>query len=252
MDETICPGDSVTLTATGTGSLVWSTTETTSSIVVNPSSTTTYSVTLTDANSCTNSDSVVITVVSNGGSLVAEDDNFSATSGESAIFDVLVNDIETGSIPSIVVNPTNGSAVVNVDGTISYTSNNTYTGTETFIYEICDVNCTTICDTALVTVDVTALDVLGVPGGFSPNGDNINDVFVIIGLDKYPNNQLSIFNRWGDLVYSSSPYSNNWDGRPSVGGVLMGDKVTTGTYFYILDLGDDSEPLRGSIEIKRD
>lgn len=62
---------------------------------------------------------------------------------------------------------------------------------------------------------------------------------------------MSIFNRWGNLVYEAAPYNNDWDGTPSVG-VLMGDKVTTGTYFYILELGDGMEPLKGSIEIKRD
>ncbi|CAG5085787.1 Ig-like domain-containing protein [Parvicella tangerina] len=250
-DETICPGDNVTLTATGTGSVVWSTTETTPSITVSPTATTTYTVTLTDGNSCENSDDVIVTVQTVGGSLVAVDDSYTSNSGVNETFDVMSNDTQTSSTPAIVSSPSNGTATVNVDGTIDYTSNNDFVGTEAFTYEICDAFCVNICDTATVTITIESSVDFKVPGGFSPNGDNINDIFVITGLDLYPDNKLSIFNRWGNLVYEAAPYNNDWDGTPSVG-VLMGDKVTTGTYFYILELGDGMEPLKGSIEIKRD
>ncbi len=250
-DETICPGESVTLTATGTGSVVWSTTETTPSITVSPSATTVYTVTLTDGNSCENSDDVTVTVQSVGGSLSAVDDSYTSNSGVVETLDVMSNDTQTSSTPAIVSAPSNGTATVNGDGTIEYTSNDDFIGTEAFTYEICDAFCTNICDTATVTITVESSEDFKVPGGFSPNGDNINDFFVITGLDQYPDNKLSIFNRWGDVVYEAAPYNNDWDGTPSVG-VLMGDKVTSGTYFYILELGEGIEPLKGSLEIKRD
>jgi gliding motility-associated-like protein len=63
---------------------------------------------------------------------------------------------------------------------------------------------------------------------------------------------LQIFNRWGDLIYKAQPYNNDWDGTATQGTILISGKVTTGTYFFILDLGNDSEPLRGSLELKRD
>ena len=44
-----------------------------------------------------------------------------------------------------------------------------------------------------------------IPEGFSPNGDIVNDVFFIRGLDEYPLNSIAIYNRWGNKVYESSP-----------------------------------------------
>ena len=251
-DETICPTDNVTLTATGTGTLVWSTTETTSSITVTPTVTTTYSVTLTDANTCVNTDDVIVTVVTNGGTLVAEDDTFTVETDTPINMDVLLNDIYGGNTSNIILVPSNGVATADINGNIDYQSDAGFIGVDSLTYEICDVTCATICDTAVVVITVEKTIDFSVPGGFSPNGDNINDIFVIQGLEEYPNNNLSIFNRWGSIILQASPYNNDWDGSATEGVVLSGDKVTSGTYFYILELGEGIEPLRGSIEIKRD
>jgi gliding motility-associated-like protein len=248
-DQTICPTESATLTATGTGSFVWSTTETTASITVTPAITTTYTVTLTDGNSCSNSANVVVTVQSIGGSLTANDDAFIATSGGTSTFNVLDNDVN-GTSPNIISAPINGSASVNGSNNIIYTSFPNFVGTDIITYTICDAFCTNICDTAVVTITVSREIVIEVPGGFTPNGDNINDIFVIQGLDQYPNNELTIYNRWGSIVYSAKPYNNDWDGKSTGSGVIMGDYVTTGTYFYVLKLSEDQEPLKGSLEIK--
>ena len=71
-DATICTGGSAALSATGIGSFVWSTTETTQSVTVSPTTNTTYTVTLTDANNCTAIDNVVVNV---GSSIVASAGN---------------------------------------------------------------------------------------------------------------------------------------------------------------------------------
>ncbi|MCX7863352.1 MAG: gliding motility-associated C-terminal domain-containing protein [Bacteroidales bacterium] len=70
-----------------------------------------------------------------------------------------------------------------------------------------------------------------VPEGFSPNGDGINDFFEINGIDD--TYQLSVFNRWGNLVYESKPYLNNWNGKDKGGNDLPDD-----TYFYMLYKGN--------------
>jgi gliding motility-associated-like protein len=252
LDETICPGDNVTLTAIGTGSVVWSSTETTPSITVSPSVTTTYTVTLTDGNTCTNTDDVIVTVVTNGGTLVALDDAFTVETDDLTNFDILSNDTYGGNTSSIVLMPNNGTATSDINGNIDYQSNQGFIGVDSLMYEICDITCTNICDTATVIITVEKTIDFRVPGGFSPNGDNINDIFVIQGLDEYPDNNLSIFNRWGSIIFQAAPYNNDWGGNATEGMVLSGDKVTSGTYFYILELGDGVEPLKGSIEIKRD
>jgi large repetitive protein len=93
---------------------------------------------------------------------------------------------------------------------------------------------------------------LVIPEGFSPGDDGFNDLFVIYGLEQYPNNHLSIVNRWGSKVYEASPYKNDWDGSNIFGVSLGGRDLPEGTYFYILDLREEGmEPIKGFIYLKR-
>gem|GEM_PF-2151075 len=91
--------------------------------------------------------------------------------------------------------------------------------------------------------------------GFSPNGDADNDVWNIVNIEQYPNNKVTIFNRWGNVVFEVKGYNNNdraWSGQ-SDGKWLIGSdlKVPDGTYFYSIDLGDGSKAIGGFIVIKR-
>ena len=72
---------------------------------------------------------------------------------------------------------------------------------------------------------------LFIPSGFSPNGDGINEFWQIVGIDKYPNTNVYIYNRLGVKVFSSNDYKNDWNG------FFNGVKVPDGTYFYELILG---------------
>ena len=94
---------------------------------------------------------------------------------------------------------------------------------------------------------------IGVPGGVSPNGDGFNDNFVIENLEYFPENELVIFNRWGDVVFEASPYLNDWSGQVNGAMILAGEEVSDGTYFYVLKLSQDQEtdPLKGSFELRR-
>ena len=79
---------------------------------------------------------------------------------------------------------------------------------------------------------------------FTPNGDGDNDVFYIGNLEKYPDNSLKIYNRYGKLVYSATNYDNQWNGT------YLGNLLPTGTYFYILYDGIDKQ-YKGSVTILR-
>ncbi|MCE7056982.1 gliding motility-associated C-terminal domain-containing protein, partial [Algoriphagus sp. AGSA1] len=71
--------------------------------------------------------------------------------------------------------------------------------------------------------------VFEIPNVFTPNGDGINDTWVIRGLEEFfPQNELIVVNRWGMEVYSSTNYQNDWNG----------DNLTGGTYFYQFQLRD--------------
>jgi len=90
-----------------------------------------------------------------------------------------------------------------------------------------------------------------IPEGFSPNEDFINDLFVIRGIANYPNNKFVIYNRWGNKVFEASPYKNTWDGRCMYGFRIGGDELPVGTYFYLLDLGNNTPIFKGTIYLNR-
>ncbi|PZD78088.1 gliding motility-associated C-terminal domain-containing protein [Mesonia sp. K7] len=73
---------------------------------------------------------------------------------------------------------------------------------------------------------------------FSPNGDGINDTFIIEGIENYPNNKLEVYNRWGNMVYEKRGYDNSWDGISTARATLnINEILPVGTYYYILKLG---------------
>ncbi len=82
-----------------------------------------------------------------------------------------------------------------------------------------------------------------IPSGFSPNRDGTNDLFVI--TRPYNTNiNLEIFNRWGNMVYKSPDYKNEWDGKGNQPGRLLGEDLPDGTYYYVV-LATDK--LTGSV-----
>lgn len=90
--------------------------------------------------------------------------------------------------------------------------------------------------------------------GISANGDGINDYFIIDCIESYPQNQVKIFNRSGTLVYEIINYDNNHNtfrGRGNKGLYISGDELPIGTYFYIIDLNDQSKPKTGYLELMR-
>jgi gliding motility-associated-like protein len=75
-----------------------------------------------------------------------------------------------------------------------------------------------------------------IPQGISPNGDGVNDMLVIPGIMGYKNS-ITIFNRWGNIVYQTNDYQNNWAGETNMAYELIAEdgKLPDGTYYYIVD-----------------
>jgi gliding motility-associated-like protein len=85
-----------------------------------------------------------------------------------------------------------------------------------------------------------------IPQVITPNGDGKNDTWIIKNIDLYPNAEVLVYNRWGQLVFQSkNVLANPWDGRS--GGKL----VPVDSYHYILDLHDGSKPRSGVISVIR-
>ncbi|MBC7411953.1 MAG: tandem-95 repeat protein, partial [Bacteroidia bacterium] len=185
--------------------------------------------------------------------VLANFDTASVINGISTTINVQANDSLSG-FGSITINtnPTNGTVVVNANGTITYTANEGYIGTDTFIYLLCNNATPVKCDTAIVYINVLDKNELEIPQGFSPNGDGTNDLLVIKGITRYPNNDFKIFNRWGNIVYDVKGYANEWNGNSNKGFTVGGDALPVATYFYILDLGVEGKaPLKGYIYLNK-
>ncbi|AKD56798.1 T9SS C-terminal target domain-containing protein [Spirosoma radiotolerans] len=84
-----------------------------------------------------------------------------------------------------------------------------------------------------------------IPEGFSPNGDGVNDLFVIRGTAGLTVS-LEVYNRWGHLVYKNDEYHNDWDGKPNQGISISSDAngVPDGTYYYVINTSDGRKFVR--------
>ena len=80
---------------------------------------------------------------------------------------------------------------------------------------------------------------------FTPNNDGLNDSWMVPGIENYPNNVVRIYNRYGHEVFAQKSYRNDWQGFFK----NKNEKLPSGSYLYIIDLGNGEAPLRGWIFI---
>ncbi len=225
-DTILCEGEN-TLLSIGNGpfdDFTWSTSDTVASITALPG---TYSISATK-DGCSRTVSATVHLAEPIANFITAPNYYVFLGNEFQFSD------------SSIVSPYSQNVIFNWDfedgdfgsGT---TINHLYADTGTYSVMLVVTNQEGCIDTTYETVLVVK-DVV-VPNAFSPNGDGINDVFKIANLNLFENSKLLIFNRWGNELYSSDNYKNNWDG---------GD-APAGTYFYILDIGKGVAPLKGTM-----
>jgi gliding motility-associated-like protein len=112
-------------------------------------------------------------------------------------------------------------------------------GINLFVWEVQNGICSASDTVALMVSD------LFIPQVITPNSDGKNDFFIIDDLETHAPASLLIYNRWGNPVYSSSNYQNDWEGISDKGDKLAGD-----TYFYALQYAN-GKVFKGFIVIKR-
>lgn len=150
-----------------------------------------------------------------------------------------------------VTNPNHGVFALNADGTFSYTSERTYIGSDFVEYEVCDSGTPALCSRATLTINIEA-ETFKVYEGVTPNGDGNNDYLRIDGIDYYTDNVVRIFDRYNNLVCEIRGYDNEekvWRGQSNRG--IGSGGLSEGTYFYLIDLGDSSQPKKGFVVLKR-
>ena len=172
---------------------------------------------------------------------IAVDDSDTTAFGMPFFIDFLANDSFglTDTI-SIVTTPSKGILTQDSLGNYSYIPDAGSCGNDEFTYQICNA---VGCVQATVFIYVECEEVI-VFSGFSPNSDDVNDFFTIRGLEGHPNHKVSVFNRWGNMIFEGENYQNNWDGT------WNGGRLPQGTYFYMVELNDASNTkLSGAVYI---
>lgn len=190
-------------------------------------------------------DTVIVTFQENP---LAAPDEYVIPYGAPLEFDPRENDFAPpGTVVLIVEPPRNGKVETTIDDNLIYTPASNFLGTDRLTYELCSEGCE--CSLTTVTFEVGQDAPCDIPNIFTPNDDGINDFFVVpclLNTDDYPNNQVIIFNQWGDEVFrSEGPYQGNWRGT------FNGEELPAGTYFYIIDFGNGSPPQSGFVLIQR-
>jgi gliding motility-associated-like protein len=94
-----------------------------------------------------------------------------------------------------------------------------------------------------VTVEPT-VGCLFIAEAITPNGDGYNDEWVVGGLEYFPNSQVTVFNRWGQILFESRGYMQRWDGRTN------GFELPVADYYYVIDLADGNAPITGTVTLK--
>ena len=168
-------------------------------------------------------------------SIIANPDHARISWDQDTTIIVMANDHSSHYLQPTTVHVTEpagrGTTKVNSNGSITYVPQGKNTGTDQFVYEICDS--LNYCASTTVTIDIINSNV-EIPEAFSPNGDGSNDEFVIHNIENLPYSQLYVYTRSGQLVYQSLNYGLDgkyWDGRQA-----NNQLVPTGTYYYILQV----------------
>jgi gliding motility-associated-like protein len=157
------------------------------------------------------------------------------------------NNLDINSI-QVITSPTSGAQAFVNNGvlTINY-AGISFSGTETFTIEACDLLGN--CSQQVFTIDVVSE--LIIYNAVSPNGDGKNDFFLIQYIDLLPgtqNNRVTIYNRWGDVVFEVSNY-NSVD-RVFKGENESGKPLPSGIYFYKIEFVSDRKTSTGFLSLK--
>lgn len=236
-DIDICEGSSTTLNASGGTTYLWSPATGLSdpniaNPVATPTATTVYTVTVTsDSSPCPAREEVTVKVVAKPVADAGPDKNMIKGNSVQLSGKVAGTNISYFWTPTdFLDDPNLLNPVASPDKNITYTLN---------------VSSAAGCAIAQDQVMVTVYGKIVIPNTFSPNGDGVNEVWNVTALDGYTRALVSVFNRNGSLVYKSTGYDKPWDGTNN------GSLLPVGTYYYTIDLRNNTPVLSGWIWLTR-
>lgn len=255
---TVCTTDAVTLSApAGFSGYSWTGGSTSAQITVTAAGT--FTVTVTSAQGCSSvaSDAITVafsnTLCTSNTAPTIQAATGSAPVGGTITIDLtsLISDADNNvvlSSLSIVDQPASGATAAIVNGSLEVDySGISFSGMDVITIEVCDAF--GACTQRELTIEV--IGDVRVYNAVSPNGDDRNDVFYIEYIDLLPDtqkNKVTIYNRWGDIVYETTDY-NNTD-RVFRGQSKNGGELPSGTYYYKISF-EGRDGLTGYLSLKR-
>jgi gliding motility-associated-like protein len=232
----ICAGESVQFNASGGAYYKWKpaaglSNDSIANPVATPLQTTTYTVDINNG-ACSDS-SKTITVTVNQNPVADAGSNKVLFEGQSAKLD--------GSVQGDNITSYSWSPATFLDNPNSLTP--VTTPTDDITYTLTAVSQT--CGASTSTVFVRVYKKITIPNTFSPNNDGINDYWDIDALVTYPNCSILVYDRYGQPVYLGIGYAKPWDGT------YKGSPLPQGTYYYIIDLKNNTPKIAGWVFIVR-
>jgi len=158
------------------------------------------------------------------------------------------NNLVTTSL-AIAQGPASGAPAIINNGVLEINySGIAFTGSDLITIEVCD----TFGECTQQQMQIEVIGEIEIYNALSPNGDGLNDFFYIQYIDSLPStreNKVSIYNRWGDLIFEMEDYDN--DTRSFVGLSKEGNEIPSGIYFYKIEFASGRAALTGYLNLKR-
>jgi gliding motility-associated-like protein len=246
----VCPGSNATIIATASGgtspyTFAWSNgpTTATQTMVATQAATGIYTVTVTDANGCTQTATAAVGLLPTPTAAFTTDATNGVVVLTAGAGTICFTDVSTGGV-------TTWSWDFNGQGASSVQSpcfNVTSANSGTFCTELIVTDANQCYDTTMVCVEVGQSS-YSIPNVFTPNGDGTNDQFIITN-EGMTNLHCNIYDRWGMLIYEWDGTTGNWDGNTS-----NGKPAVDGVYYYtaqLIDFSGKNYAEEGFLELLR-
>jgi len=255
----VCSSNVLTLSApAGFNTYAWSPSGNTQEIAASTSGN--YSVIVTDAAGCSSvaSDALIITVIpapcSNQPPVIVAASESTEIEGK-VLLDLvsLITDADSNiDIQSLKIKtqPTSGAkASITASGQLEVDYLGiSFSGPDVLTIEVCDL----LGDCTQQEIKIEVIGDLSIYNGISPNGDIYNEVWIIQNIESLPDtreNKVSLYNRWGDLVWETDNYDNK--DRAFKGLNKNGNEVSSGTYFYKIKFSSGRKTETGYLSLKK-
>lgn len=236
-DANICEGNFVQLNASGNGTYNWSpadglSSQTIPNPIASPTDSIQYIFTVTNQFGCADADTININVFKKPIADAGEDKAIIQYQSVQLNGKISGTNVTYYWSPNIYIDNENL-----LQPTVNPPRDTTYV-----LHVTSNVGCGSAVDEVFIKVYPKIL----IPNAFSPNHDGINDKWKIVALDNYPNAEISVFNRYGQIVFHSIGYNKPWNGK------YNDHPLPVGTYYYVIDLKTTLfSKLSGWVEILR-